>query len=146
MRLQFYLRFHTEFGQSIWITGDCEELGNNDPANAMPMEYLNEEFWQYETTIKKKDLGKKVSYKYFLKNSDGELIYEWGNDRQIELPKKLPDEIQLTDTWNHVDMDGPLLLEEDLATGITYDFGKIGLSNEPGLGINYIGLFTKPAV
>ena len=33
-------------------------------------------------------------------------------------------------------MDGPLLLEEDLATGITYDFGKIGYSGNPGLGIN----------
>src|SRR6185503_9012032 len=27
---------------------------------------------------------------------------------------------------DHVDMDGPLLLAEDLATGITYDYGKIG--------------------
>jgi L-Ala-D/L-Glu epimerase len=44
---------------------------------------------------------------------------------------------------DHVDMDGPLLLEEDLATGITYDFGKIGYSGEPGLGINYTGLYHK---
>lgn len=36
---------------------------------------------------------------------------------------------------DHVDMDGPLLLEEDLATGIEYDFGKIIYSDEPGLGI-----------
>jgi L-alanine-DL-glutamate epimerase-like enolase superfamily enzyme len=42
-----------------------------------------------------------------------------------------------------VDMDGPLLLEEDLATGITYDYGKIILPDEPGLGINYIGLYKK---
>jgi L-alanine-DL-glutamate epimerase-like enolase superfamily enzyme len=41
---------------------------------------------------------------------------------------------------DHVDMDGPLLLEEDLATGISYDFGKIGYSDEPGLGITYTGL------
>ena len=32
-------------------------------------------------------------------------------------------------------MDGPLLLEEDLATGIAYDYGKIILPDEPGLGI-----------
>lgn len=36
---------------------------------------------------------------------------------------------------DHADMDGPLLLEEDVATGITYDFGKIIYSGEPGLGI-----------
>ncbi len=41
---------------------------------------------------------------------------------------------------DHVDMDGPLLLEEDLATGINYDLGKINYSKEPGLGITYTGL------
>jgi L-alanine-DL-glutamate epimerase-like enolase superfamily enzyme len=44
---------------------------------------------------------------------------------------------------DEVDMDGPLLLEEDLATGIDYDYGKIGYSNEPGLGIRFTELYTK---
>lgn len=42
-----------------------------------------------------------------------------------------------------VDMDGPLLLEEDVATGITYDFGRVIYSDEPGLGIDYTGFFKK---
>ena len=44
---------------------------------------------------------------------------------------------------DEVDMDGPLLLEEDVATGISYDYGKIGYSEEPGLGISYTGLYKK---
>ncbi|HMK25351.1 MAG TPA: dipeptide epimerase [Chitinophagaceae bacterium] len=44
---------------------------------------------------------------------------------------------------DHVDMDGPLLLEEDLATGIEYDFGKIIYSDSPGLGITYTGIRNK---
>ena len=44
---------------------------------------------------------------------------------------------------DHVDMDGPLLLEEDLATGITYDQGKIGYGMGPGLGIEFTGKFSK---
>lgn len=44
---------------------------------------------------------------------------------------------------DYVDMDGPLLLEEDVATGIGYDYGKIIYSNEPGLGISYKGLYKK---
>lgn len=44
---------------------------------------------------------------------------------------------------DHVDMDGPLLLEEDVATGIGYDFGKISYGNAPGLGINYTGVYSK---
>lgn len=39
-----------------------------------------------------------------------------------------------------VDMDGPLLLAEDLATGISYENGKVQISNAPGLGIRFTGL------
>lgn len=44
---------------------------------------------------------------------------------------------------DYADMDGPLLLEEDVATGIEYEQGKIIYSDAPGLGINYCGLFKK---
>jgi hypothetical protein len=32
------------------------------------------------------------------------------------------------------------LLEEDVATGIGYDYGKIIYSDEPGLGMKYKGV------
>jgi L-alanine-DL-glutamate epimerase-like enolase superfamily enzyme len=44
---------------------------------------------------------------------------------------------------DEVDMDGPLLLAEDLATGIGYDNGKISYSDAPGLGISYTGPYKK---
>jgi L-alanine-DL-glutamate epimerase-like enolase superfamily enzyme len=44
---------------------------------------------------------------------------------------------------DYVDMDGPLLLEEDVATGIEYDRGKIIYSGKPGLGVQYTGLYKK---
>jgi len=45
---------------------------------------------------------------------------------------------------DHVDMDGPLLLAEDIATGISYDYGKINYSTLPGLGITINpGLFLQ---
>ena len=39
---------------------------------------------------------------------------------------------------DHVDVDGPLLLSEDIAEGILFDFGKINLSGSPGLGVRLI--------
>lgn len=44
---------------------------------------------------------------------------------------------------DHVDMDGPLLLAEDLATGIGYHHGRISYGEGPGLGIEYTGLYEK---
>jgi L-alanine-DL-glutamate epimerase-like enolase superfamily enzyme len=36
---------------------------------------------------------------------------------------------------DYVDADGPLLLEEDLATGLNFDYGKITIPQAPGLGV-----------
>lgn len=101
MKLQFYLRFHTRTGQSLWISGNAEELGNDDPQQAISLEYLNNEFWQVTIEIRKKDVEKNIRYKYFLKNEDGELIGEWGNDRLVDIFRKELQEIQMVDTWNH---------------------------------------------
>lgn len=101
MNLEFYVRFSTDYGQSLWITGNCAELGDNNPEQAIPMTYLNEEFWQCRINIKRKDFKKDIRYRYLLKNSDGELLSEWGNDRYISPPSKDTEEIQLADTWNH---------------------------------------------
>lgn len=40
---------------------------------------------------------------------------------------------------NEVDMDGPLLLKEDVATGIEYNNGRVIINNEPGLGTQFAG-------
>jgi 4-alpha-glucanotransferase len=101
MKLQFYLRFHTRFGQSLWISGNIEELGNNDPDKALPMDYLNEEYWTAGIEVRRKGLPKSVFYKYFLKNEDGEVLYDWGEDKVIDVFRKDVQEIQLADTWNH---------------------------------------------
>jgi L-Ala-D/L-Glu epimerase len=42
---------------------------------------------------------------------------------------------------DYMDADGPLLLAEDLASGLTYDYGKITLPQKPGLGIDLINPF-----
>ena len=42
---------------------------------------------------------------------------------------------QLAPLLNHVDMDGPLLLSEDIAQGPGFDYGKILYNHLPGLGV-----------
>jgi hypothetical protein len=38
---------------------------------------------------------------------------------------------------DYVDVDGPLLLAEDIATGLQFDNGKVFASDAPGLGIQF---------
>lgn len=48
---------------------------------------------------------------------------------------------QLAPLADYIDADGPLLLAADTATGITYENGKIRLSDAPGLGIQSLVSF-----
>ncbi|HMR92845.1 MAG TPA: 4-alpha-glucanotransferase [Chitinophagaceae bacterium] len=99
--LRFYIRFHTRFGEPLCVGGNAEELGMNDPAHAVAMEYLNAEFWHITINISKASWQKAgIWYKYYLKNKEGAIVAEWGNDRAVA-PVKGVSVIQLTDTWNH---------------------------------------------
>jgi 4-alpha-glucanotransferase len=99
MKIQFYLRFHTQVGQSLWISRESDLSGKeNDPV--FPMIYLSNDFWQANVEIHL--TGKQnFRYKYFLKDKDGEIISEWGSDRLVEAPAKDIEEIIAVDTWNH---------------------------------------------
>lgn len=45
---------------------------------------------------------------------------------------------------DHLDADGPLLLKEDIATGLEYqNDGTVFTSADPGLGVRFTGLFQK---
>lgn len=100
MKLHFYLRFHTKFGQVLSVVGNIEELGNNDPVKAVQMNYLNKEYWELPVEITQKPPSKSIIYKYILKNEDGTILQEWGHDRTIEW-KKILKSVQLIDIWNH---------------------------------------------
>jgi len=99
MRIQFYLRFKTSFGQSLWIS-DNGELGADLIKGAIPMQYLNDEFWVANIKIGKKEASS-FHYKYILRNDNGEIIPEFGKDRLINVPDHGVKEMQMIDTWNH---------------------------------------------
>ena len=102
MHLQFFLRFHTEFGQSLWISGNTEELGMDVPEDAIPMVYLDDEFWQATIQVPQKKWPKQgIIYKYYLRTKEGELIGEWRHDRVLTNFPKAVESVKLVDTWNH---------------------------------------------
>lgn len=101
MKIQFYLRFQTSFGQTLWISSNNGgRLGTDIIQDAIPMTYLNEEFWEASIKIEK-GKSSQIQYKYLLKNKDGEVVPEWGDDRVIDVKKGTAKEILVIDTWNH---------------------------------------------
>jgi len=101
MTLHFYLRYSTKFGQGIFVSGNTTVLGNDDITKAFDLTYLNEQLWHGSIEIDKKDLDEPVCYRYILKDENGELMTEFGNDRIIEPDKTKASKIVAYDTWNY---------------------------------------------
>lgn len=101
MKFIFKLRFHTHAGQSLWLTGNHPLLGDGKPDHALPLQYLDEEFWHGVLEIPDGSVPKTgVRYNYILRNPDGALVYDWGNDKIINPELNSGPEVLIIDSWN----------------------------------------------
>ncbi len=101
LKLTFQLKYHTEYGQSLFITGNHELLGNGNVSNALPLEYFNDEYWYAVIEVGENNItDTNIVYNYVLKNEDGTMVYDWGNDKALNLAH-LKGEVLIIDSWNH---------------------------------------------
>ena len=101
MRVQFYVRFHTKFGEGLYISGNANALGNLDTQSAVAMQYMSNDYWKLETEIDEVD-GGMLRYKYFFRDSNGEWLPESGYNRTIGMvQEKGIDVVKVYDVWNY---------------------------------------------
>lgn len=102
MTITFRIRFSTKFGQALFVVGNYPVLGNNDCETAVPLQYLDQEFWQGSIEIPTNGCGLSgLQYRYILKDAEGKAVEEWGKDRVIHFGAINGAEVFLIDTWNH---------------------------------------------
>ncbi len=99
MMIHFYLRYHTEFGQNLFILGNNDFLGNNDPAQAAGLLYLNDDFWHLELEFPQ-NFDDIVLYRYFLRDKDGSETFDGEESRGIDLSVTYGKTITVFDMWN----------------------------------------------
>lgn len=98
MKIDFYLRFHTKYGERIFIIGNTFSLGHGDEKMAMPMEFLNKDFWHVSIDVNEAE-QQVLHYQYIYKNDKDEYIKEEEKQRIITL-EEIDQDITLIDTWN----------------------------------------------
>jgi 4-alpha-glucanotransferase len=98
MKIHFYLRFSTKFGQTLSILGNTKTLGDNDIKHALPLTYLNNNFWEGEIEVDQAE-EVKIHYQYVFFQEDGATVLEWNDRKQIDISKSGLNEIQVYDTW-----------------------------------------------
>ena len=101
MIVHFYLRYSTRFGQTLFVSGNTAVLGNDDVKKAFALSYLNDQLWYGTVDIDPEDIFEPLCYRYILQDDNGQLVYEFGNDRVVDLDDQKATKIVLSDTWNH---------------------------------------------
>ena len=101
-RIIFKIRFHTNYGQDLFIIGNHPLLGNNQIENAVPLQYFNDEYWHTVIDLKGVDvIDANITYHYILRNPDGTLNFDWGNDKKFNPAKNKVEELIFMDAWNY---------------------------------------------
>jgi len=98
--IDFYLRFYTHPGQSLYISGNTAALGNGDPEKALAMQYMDREFWHGSISLEA-PLSHPLKYHYIFRGEDGAITQEWGDDRSWDFSTAGAEELQFVDSWNH---------------------------------------------
>ena len=101
MRITFQLRFYTRPGQSLWLSGNHEILGHGSTEDAIPLQFLDAETWQVIFLMPQGSVpNTDISYHYFLREQDGTISPDWGDDRVINLSSCAAKEVLIIDAWN----------------------------------------------
>lgn len=100
MKIDFYLRFQTKFGESLAITGNTLSLGSGDPSKALTLQFLNNEFWftSIEVDVTEQE---SLHYHYLFTDEQGKVVAEGEKDRAVAIGKKDTGHLVIIDTWNY---------------------------------------------
>jgi len=68
--INFHLTgYKSVYGENIFVTGDCEELGRWDKDKAVKLEYINSNTWAIDIPFNESK-NQFINYKYFVKSHD----------------------------------------------------------------------------
>jgi 4-alpha-glucanotransferase len=101
MKLTIRLRYHTHFGQTLFLCGDDKWFGGGQQKHALPLRYVNEELW--EVALDLPNTGRPttpVSYYFILRNPDGSVVEDFGMDRKLDLARLTGGHAVVIDSWN----------------------------------------------
>ena len=100
-KVSFHLKYKTTFGQIIYIYGDHPLLGDNLVEKAIPMTFLNENYWGLQLDFSGYESHDKITYHYFILNPDGTRVFDWGNDKVFHPNRVTTSHLEMMDAWNY---------------------------------------------
>ncbi|RPD51386.1 4-alpha-glucanotransferase [Paracnuella aquatica] len=97
MRIDFYIRYRTHFGQNLFIEGNLPQLGDGVPEARMPMQFLNEDWWQASIEVDENEY-RSVHYQYVFIDEHGQQVKDGEGERILSF-KNFSGHVTVYDTW-----------------------------------------------
>ncbi|MEM9919134.1 MAG: 4-alpha-glucanotransferase [Bacteroidota bacterium] len=98
MKITFRINYHANWGQQVAIVGSIPELGNDDPKNAVRLQFLRDGDWQLILRLDGKAAN--FTYKYLLIDDKGAVLdSDWGAARKADFSKHPPTQVIFKDSW-----------------------------------------------
>ncbi|MBN2805706.1 MAG: 4-alpha-glucanotransferase [Prolixibacteraceae bacterium] len=94
MKVTLRIHYHTHWGESLWLTGTNEALGNMELASAFPMVHVGNGEWEARLVF---DEDPSFEYKYLIKSYDAPLQAEGGKFRKFATHGY--EEVVIRDFW-----------------------------------------------
>ena len=101
MTLHFSLPYRTEYGQRLVLCGSLPQLGQWELADALPLRYDEASTrWSTELTLTAEQAATGLTYKYVLLIEGGGVVWEWGDNRTLDLPAGAAyQRVEVRDFW-----------------------------------------------
>jgi len=106
MKATFKIDYQTLWGQVLYVSGSSSEFGVWDPFSALPMQSVIPGEWELQCNF---SLVHELEYKYLLKDTEGNFLWEGGKNRVLDFGRTNFDEIKCRDFWRaHRETDAAL--------------------------------------
>lgn len=104
MILSFNVDYRTNWGESLYLTGDIPQLGNGDRAHAVKLELYGEQTWKAQVELP--DDTPDFTYRYFVRHDNGFQKDEWGHGHHFFKGDKVKS-YEIHDRWQDQPWDKP---------------------------------------
>ena len=104
MNLQLNVDYRTNWGESVWVTGDIPALGCGDRTKALKLDLFGEQTWK--ARIELPDDTKDFTYRYFIRHENGSEKNEWGDGHHLRTAPGVKS-FEIFDRWQDQPWDKP---------------------------------------
>lgn len=104
MKISFNIDYRTNWGESVYLSGNIPELGNNDEAQAVKLNINGAETWSLDVDVA--DATPDFDYRYFIRHENGYVKREWGKGHSFNRGRSAKN-YEIYDRWQDQPWDKP---------------------------------------